>query len=735
MATSSPVIGPVLKKDFPEIQEVARVLNFFTSKNTIIGAVGKTETFTEEKGFLADSSFFKIFNYQFIEGNAPHTLDEPNTVVISSLIAKKLFGNEKALNKSMKIGSNAGTFNYTIKGVFNEKFGKSHLKPAFIVNLNSGGLGAFARNDTEWGGNNFIHTYLKLSPNSNPANLEAKFPAFLQKYTGNRLKEMGMKKQLILQKMQDIHLYSKGIDAQIGKVSDISFLNILLTIAFFIQLIACINFVNLSTARSVRRAKEVGVRKAIGANKSSLIGQFLSESLLISFLSIFLALPIVYFLTPFLNTLTDSSLIFNPFAELEIIAIALVLAIITGLLAGIYPALYLSNFKPVAVLKGIFKFDLASIYLRKGLVVFQFSVAIMLIVSVFVISKQLSHIQNQNLGFNQMQKIVISFPTEQSMTQYIAFKNELLTQKEVKNIGGTTYYPSANILQDNLLYKLGETMDQGILVKNNGIEPDFLKALNIEIIAGRNLTMADTSNQVVINEKALKNMKLDLATVVGTDLFSGPKDQQRRFTVVGVHKDYNNNSLKKEVDPLVSYLDIYPDYAIVDLQKADFKEFISKSEQVWKKLIPNAPFEFTFLDEDIQRQYIAEQTLGKIINSFTTIAILISCLGLFGLAMFTAEQRTKEIGVRKVLGATVLNITTLLSKEFLKPVILAILIASPIAYFILKNWLNGYAYKISLGLGYFILAGVAAILIALFTVGYQAVKAAIVNPVESLKTE
>ncbi len=734
-ATSSPVIGPMLKKDFPEIQEMARVLNFFTSKNTILGTVGKTVTFTEEKGFLADSSFFKIFNFQFVEGSSSHALDQPNTVVISTAIAKKLFGTEKAMGKSMKIGSNAGTLNYTIKGVFNENFRKSHFKPAFIVNLNSGGLGDFARKDTEWGGNNFIHTYLKLSPNSNSSNLEAKFPAFLQKYAGARLKEMGMKKQLILQKMTDINLYSKGIGGQIGKVSDISFLNILILIAFFIQIIACINFVNLSTAHSVRRAKEVGVRKAIGADKSSLIGQFLSESLVISFISIFLALPIVFFLTPFLNTLTDSSLIFNPFVESKIILIALVLALITGLLAGIYPALYLSNFKPVAVLKGIFKFDLASVYLRKGLVVFQFTVAIMLIVGVFVISKQLSHIQNQHLGFDQKQKIVISFPTEQAMTQFNAFKNELLSQKEVKSVGGTTYYPSSNILQDNLLYKSGETLDQGILIKNNGIEPDFLKALNIQIIAGRNLTMADTNNQVIINEKALIAMHLDLATVIGTDLYSGAKDQQKKFTVVGVHKNYNNNSLKKEIDPLISYLDIYPDYAIVDLLTADFKGFISKSEQIWKKLIPEAPFEFTFLDEDIQRQYIAEQTLSKIINSFTTIAILISCLGLFGLAMFTAEQRTKEIGVRKVLGATVLNITTLLSKEFLKPVILAILIASPISYLILKNWLNGYAYKISLGFEYFVFAGFGAVIIALLTVSYQAIKAALMNPVKSLKTE
>lgn len=734
-ATSSPVIAPTMKKVFPEVQEYTRVLNFFTSKSTILGVEGKTETFTEEKGYLVDSTFFKVFDYSFIEGSSEHSLDAPYTAVLSTEIAKKLFGNQKAINQRIKIGNNINTTTYTVTGVFDETNSKSHFQPKFLVNLNSGGLGDFARNDTEWGGNNFMYAYLKLSPHVNPSQLEAKFPSFLKKYGEKRIVELGMKKQLFLQKITDIHLYSRDIKGQMDKVSDISFLYILLTIAGFIQLIACINFVNLTTARSVRRAKEVGVRKAAGAYRYALIGQFLGESLLIAFIAIFLALPIVYLLLPFLNSLTDSSLIINVLKDFDILIITILLALTTGLFAGIYPAIYLSNFLPVSVLKGTFKFNPASVLLRKGLVVFQFSIAIMLIIGVLVIAKQLDFIQNKDLGFEQKQKMVIPLPNIQAQRQFYAFKNELLSQKEIKNLGGTTYYPSRRILEDMRVFKAGGNMNQGYLMKNNGVEIDFFKVMGIKLLAGRNLTSSDTTNQIILNEKAVKDLKLTIETAVGTQVFRGSGNEISSFTVIGVHKDYNNNSLKADIDPMLTYLDIYPDYAILDVQTSDYTGLLAKIEQIWKKLIPEAPFEYSFLDADIQQQYLSEQTLRKIINSFTLIAILISCLGLFGLAMFTAEQRTKEIGVRKVLGASVFNIATLLSKEFLKPVIVAVIISSPLAYYFMNQWVEGFVYHTNLGAESFVIAGILVMLIALLTVSYQAIKAALMNPVKSLKTE
>ena len=734
--TVSPPIVPTMQKDFPEVEAHTRVIAFFNVKNNIVGVEGNTSTFSESKGYLVDSTFFKIFNYRFIEGSPEHSLDAPYTVVLSSITAKKLFGNQKAINKRIQLRNTTIPTTLTVTGVYDETFGKSHFRPTFLVSLNSGGLGEYARNSTEWAGSNFACGYIKLKPNTNPDKLEAKFPALLKQYGAKRLAELGMKKQLSLQPITDINLYSKGIvDGQLDTVSDISFLNMLLIIAAFIQLIACINFVNLTTARSVRRAKEVGVRKVVGAVRSSLIGQFLGESMLIALIAIFLALPIVQLLLPFLNSITDGNVSIDITKNFDIILLTVVIALITGLLAGIYPALYLSNFKPVSVLKGVFKLNPTSILLRKGLVIFQFSIAIILIIGVLIISEQMSFMQTKDLGFNQSQKIILSLPNEQAQAQFYALKNELLTQKEVKSVGGTTYYPSTKILSDMLIFKSGGSRDEALLVKSNGLEQDFFKTLGVKLIAGRNFTPSDTTNQIVLNEKAVTALKLDMKTVIGTQIFSGSGSDMQTLIIIGVHKDYNNNSLKTDIDPMMSYLDNTPDYAILDVQTNDYASFFANTEKIWKKIAPSAPFEFTFLDEDIQRQYTQENTLKKVVNSFTAIAILICCLGLFGLAMFTAEQRTKEIGVRKVLGASVFSITTLLSKEFLKPVLVAFLIASPIAYLAMNNWLQGFVYHINIGWKSFAVAGVCTLLITLFTVSYQAIRAALANPVKSLRTE
>ena len=734
--TVSPPIVPTMQKDFPEVEAYTRVIAFFNVKNNIVGVEGNTQTFSENKGYLVDSTFFKIFNYRFVEGAAEHSLDAPYTVVLSSIMAKKLFGNQKAINKRIQLRNTTTPTTLTVTGVYDETFGKSHFRPTFLVSLNSGGLGEFARSSTEWAGSNFACGYIKLKPNTNPDKLEAKFPALLKQYGAKRLAELGMKKQLFLQPITDINLYSKGIiDGQLDTVSDISFLNMLLIIAAFIQLIACINFVNLTTARSVRRAKEVGVRKVVGAIRSALIGQFLGESMLIALIAIFLALPIVQLLLPFLNSITDGNVSIDITKNLDIILLTVAIALITGLLAGIYPALYLSNFKPVSVLKGVFKLNPTSILLRKGLVIFQFSIAIILIISVLVISEQMSFLQTKNLGFNQSQKIVLSLPNEQAQAQFYALKNELSKQKEVKNVGGTTYYPSTKILSDMLIFKSGGSRDEALLVKSNGLEQDFFKTLGVKLIAGRNFTPSDTTNQIVLNEKAVTALKLDMKTVIGTQVFSGSGNDMQTLIIIGVHKDYNNNSLKTDIDPMMSYLDTTPDYAILDVQANNYASFFANIEKIWKKTAPSAPFEYTFLDEDIQRQYTQENTLKKVVNSFTAIAILICCLGLFGLAMFTAEQRTKEIGVRKVLGASVFSITTLLSKEFLRPVLVAFLIASPVAYFAMNQWLQGFAYHINIGWKNFALAGICTTLITLLTVSYQAIRAALANPVKSLRTE
>ncbi len=734
-ATSSPPIAMGMKLDFPEVVAATRIVYFTDGGDNLLSVVGSDNSFYQSNGYLVDSTFFQVFTYKFTEGKPLHSLDEPYTVVLSSAMAKKLFGSNEALNQQISIGNRFSADTFRVTGVFDESRGKSHLQPHFIMSMNSGGIGEFVRTNNQWAGQNFIYTYVKLNPHADEALLESKLPAFLERHGADNLRELSMKKHLHLQKVTDIHLYSAGITNQIDKVSNARFLYLLLTIAFFIQLIACVNFINLTTARSVRRAREIGVRKVAGAVKSSLIGQFLGESVLISFIAVSLAVPAVLLLLPLFNTLTEGAITIGSFNDPVVIAVIIILGIATGLLAGIYPALYLSRFKPVSVLKGTFSFKPSSALLRKGLVVFQFVIAIVLIISVIVISRQLNFIQSQDLGFNQKQKLIIPFQNEASQQNFTAFNNELKKLKDVTAVTGCVYYPSLKVLSDLAVYKSGQDMNSAKLLKINQVHEDYFRVMGIPLLAGRQLRTSDTSGQVIVNEKALKVLGISKDAAAGTHVYADFEGNHNDFEIVGVTKDYNYSSLKEEVQPLMAFYTSRPSYMILETTGNNYKSLLSDIGATWKKTIAGSPFEYSFLDEEIQKQYTEEATLRKISNSFTMLAILISCLGLFGLAMFTAQQRVKEIGVRKVLGASVSGIVSMLSKDFLKLVFVSIFVASPIAWWAMHKWLEDFAYKINISWWVFVLAGTVALLIALVTVSFQAIKAAIANPVKSLRTE
>src|SRR5688572_17328436 len=643
-AVASPPIAMGMKMDFPEVKAATRVVYFTNGGNNLLSIVGSDNSFYESKGYLVDSTFFQVFNYKFIEGRPLHSLDEPYTVVLSSAVARKLLGSNEALNQQIKIGSDT----FRVTGVFDETWGKSHLQPHFIMSMNSGGIGEFVRTNNQWAGQNFVYTYVKLNPNADAAQLESKLPAFLERHGADNLRELSMKKQLHLQKVADIHLYSAGITNQIDKVSNARFLYLLLTIAFFIQLIACVNFINLTTARSVRRAREICVRKVAGAVKSSLIGQFLGESVLISFIAVLLAVPAVMLLLPLFNTLTGGTITVDAFKDPVVIAVIIILGIATGLLAGIYPALYLSRFSPVSVLKGTISFKPSSALLRKGLVVFQFVIAIVLIISVIVISRQLNYMQTQDLGFNQKQKLIIPFQNQESRQNFTAFNNELKKLKDVTAVTGCVSYPSLTIGSDIGVYKSGQDMKSAKLLKINQVHEDFFKVMDIPLLTGRQLRPSDTSRQVIVNEKALQVLGIDKDKAAGTQLYFDFEGNHMDYEIVGVTKDYNYSSLKEQVQPLMTFYTSQPSYMIVEASSDNYKSLLADIGVTWKKIISGTPFEYSFLDEEIQKQYVEEATLRKISNSFTVLAILISCLGLFGLAMFTAQQRIKEIGVRKV---------------------------------------------------------------------------------------
>ncbi|MEO8403904.1 MAG: ABC transporter permease [Chitinophagaceae bacterium] len=735
-ATASPPIAMGMKEDFPEVVLATRIISVPDASNNLLSAAGSSETFYESNGYVVDSTFFQMFDYKFIEGKPFHSLDEPYTVVLSSAVAKKIFGKEPALGKQINVANKDGATLLKVTGVFDETYGKTHLDPHFIMTMNSGGVGDFVHNNQQWAGQNFVFSYVKLNPKADVAGLQAKLPAFLDKHGSENLRQLGMTgtKHLFLQKMTDIHLHSKGVANQISKVSDAQFLYLLLTIAFFIQLIACINFINLTTARSLRRAREIGVRKVVGAMKSSLIGQFLGESVLISFIAILLAVPILILLLPFLNNLTEGSITVSALFSPVVVMIIVALGLVTGLLAGIYPAIYLSGFKPVSVLKGAFSFRSSSVVLRKSLVVFQIVIAIVLIISVIVISGQVRYMQNKDLGFDK-QRLIIPLQSEQAQQQYAALRNDIMQMKEVSGTAGCKFYPSTFITNDFGLYTAGHDMTWAKGTKINSADEHFFDLMNIKVLLGRNLNPGDTSNQCVANETLLRQLDIPKETAVGTKVYNEYDNYKQEYVIVGVINDYNFNSLKEDVRPLVTFYSNKPAYLVVQGKTDNYASIIAGIGTDWKKLVPSTPFEYSFLDQDVAKQYQGEQTIRKISNSFTILAILISCLGLFGLAMFTAQQRIKEIGVRKVLGASVTGIVSMLSKDFVKLVLISLVIASPVAWWMMTKWLGDFAYRFPISWWIFALAGVIAMLIALATISFQAIKAAVANPVKSLRTE
>jgi putative ABC transport system permease protein len=518
-----------------------------------------------------------------------------------------------------------------------------------------------------------------------------------------------------------------------------SFLSILLLIAGLIQLIACINFMNLSTARASKRAREVGVRKVIGAGKKDLVKQFIGESLLLSLIAVLLTLPLLWIGIPYLNEITKADIQFTLIRDWRAGLLLAGLVLTTGLIAGSYPAFYLSAFSVVKVIKGNLTSHISAIGIRKSLVVFQFVLSIVLITGIIVIYYQLHYINNRDLGFEKDQRLIFTFHTEDSKKQMQSFTDGLLQLAEVKAVSKTNNYPGQFVFNDIGLFPEGGNMQAS---KNSQfIQTDefFAKTAGIKIFSGRDFRLND-EGKVLVNETFLKELGLKAENAEGTKLYSkqGENDPMIIYEIAGAMKDFNYNSLRENVRPFMLVYNKNGEnlsHLMIAVNSNNYKALLDKMGNVWRSYLPLVPFEYRFLDEEVQRQYDSEITLSRIINSFALIAILISCLGLFGLSAFTAEQRIKEIGIRKVLGAGVFNLTTLLSKDFLKLVAISMLIATPVAWWALNKWLQAFAYKVDITWWMFAAAGIIAILIAMLTVSFQAIKAAIANPVKSLRTE
>ncbi len=687
------------------------------------------------KGAYAGVDFFSMFSYKLLQGSSRTALSDFSDIAISRNMAQNFFGSsEAAFGKSVSLERSQNNFiNFRVNAVFENLPANSSQKFDFLINWqflldsvkNDVGLTSLFYYEVP------LQTYVMLKPGTDPAAVNMKIKDFLTPYKPTDKAQFRV--ALGMTRFDKMYLYNHFEN---GKPSGgrIEYVDIFTIVAIFILLIACINFMNLTTARSVKRAKEVGIRKTVGAVRSKLIIQFLCEAILLSFLSAVVSLFLVRLTLPAFNELTGKQLSLSALHSFFWWMI-LLLVLITGILSGSYPALFLSSLNPIKVFKGSIKFSWSALWFRKGLVIFQFSISILLIIGAIVVSRQVNYVQAQDLGYNRENLIYIPIEGELGR-KFDVFKQELYRLPGIKSLTHR-YYLFSNIQEDNTpdISWPGKDPKRNDVVNVDGVGYEFVKTMGLGLIQGRDFSKdfpTDTTN-FIINEKALR--MIGYKNPIGKSLTL----DGRRGKIIGLIKDFNFGSLQYPISPLVLYMSDVANgdaqFALIRSQPGQMKEAIASLQQVHRQLDPRHPFTYQFCDQEYQRLYRNEQLIGKLSDGFALLAIVISCLGLLGLAMFTAEQRTKEIGIRKVLGASAGNIVVMLSKDILKLVIISALLASPFALLTMNQWLQHFAYRISISAWLFIGAGFFALFIALSTISFQALKAALANPVKSLKTE
>ena len=729
----APPFGPLLKNDFPDIEKITVLL----PNGTSTFKYGE-KIFNETQGMFADENLFSFFNIKVLRGNPANALSDPFSIMLTPEVAEKYFGKEDPINKVIRLDQQ---FQFKVTGIFEKLPGNSHWHADHLLSFNTLKDSAIygEKNLKTNFGNNSFYTYLLLPQKYNTSILERQFPAFIDKNmppAKNGKSKTSDFTRLTLQKLTDIHLKSH-LDSEIGQNGDIKKVYIFSAIALFILLIACINYMNLSTARSSLRAREIGVRKVVGARKSELIAQFLIESVLVTWLALLLALVITALALPALNKISGQQIPIDLLLQRQILVPLILAPFIVGVLSGIYPALFMSSFKPITVLKGLFKVSGANVSYRTVLVVVQFSISIILIISTAIVFQQLKYMQKKNLGYDK-DYIVTLRNNPLLNNSYEGFRRELLQNPNIKEAGRSSRIPTGRLLNSrDALIQVGNSMAPA----NTGFkfvaaDHDFVPTYGIKIVAGRNFSRdfgTDTAS-FIINEAGLASLGLKNAN----DLLGRPfKYGRTNGKVIGIMKDMHFESLHQKIVPLLLEHPASPNYGTISikLNGKNIPSALSYIEKVWKKYLPEVPYQYTFLDERFNQLYEAELKQGTIFTIFAFIAIFIACLGLFGLSAFTITQRVKEIGIRKVLGATTGNIVSLLSGDFLTLVIVAAIIAFPIAWYTMHKWLQDFAYRINIPWWIFIVAGILAAMIAFITISFQAIKAALSNPVKNLRTE
>jgi len=700
----------------------------------------KNISFREQNINYTEGNFFEFFSFPLVSGT-PADLKSPDVAFISQSSAKKYFGEESPIGKTLQLFNQFGDRAYTIKGVYKDIGEESDIRYDMVFSLetlkNKANLNGNTWADLDNLDNQYINMYLELSPNTDYKAVEKKFTALRR--------EFQIEKDAIIFRLQpasEIHLAkSSGDDLQ--HTGNTRYVFMLIGIAFLILLIAWFNYVNLSTANAIKRANEVGVRKVIGATRTNLIALFMTESILVNLLAFIVGIVLVYLLQPLFNNLIGKNLNFTSLFLDPIWVIGLSMIVLGSVASGIYTALSLSGFKPIETLKGKITKTTGGVLLRKSLVVVQFSISVALIISTIIVFHQLRFMQKENLGFNASQLLGIPAPDMGRDSTYQqrkeAYQNEVAQQSFVQDYCTSGSGPGRgfNFATDGFTSSKSKPGTETKSFAFAIIGEKYLPVYNIQLKSGRNFTAAETrvewndNDKILINEKAAKELGFENA---GEALTTKIKWDERYLQIVGVVKDYHHEGLQKSIVPMIFYPSQVNDLT-VKLTAENIKDKISSLEKIYKKYFNGNPFEYYFIDEFFNRQYKSEMQFGKIFTSASLLAILIACMGLLGLSIFTVESRTKEIGIRKTLGASITSITSLLSKDFLKLVFIAIIVASPVAYYFMHKWLQDFAYKVNIGLWVFVVAGVLVISVALLTVSFQAIKAAVANPVKSLRTE
>lgn len=736
VANTASAMGPTMQQDYSAVEKVVR---FWRLRSDVMLRF-EEKKFHEHGFYFADGAVFDVFTFPLKSGDPRKALKDPYTMVITEEMAEKYFGDADPIGKVISLDN---SLDFKVTGVLHKIPRNSHFNFNFLASMASFEELAphYFRNLGVWFNKGF-YTYLLLQENTDISGLENQFPAFVEKYMAESFSVVtnsSYEVDLNLEPLTDIYLRS-NLQSQLEPVSDMRYVYIFSGIAFIILLIACINFMNLATARSTRRAREVGVRKVLGAFRPQLITQFVCESTFLSIIALSLALGMVDVLLPFFNNLAGKALTMGYFSNTFTGIATIGIALFVGLLAGSYPSFFLSAFHPVKVLSGLSKSGSPSQpLLRKALVVFQFAVSIALIVCTAIISNQLNFIQNKKLGFDKEQLVVMPIKSGNMRRSYETIKSELLQYPNLLGVTAASGLPGQRLPADSYPVFLEGKDGENWVIQTTMVDHDFVETMGIKLTAGRDFSKefpTDASSGFILNETAVKALGWDEPLGKKITWEGDGPNGKKEGQVIAVVEDYHYQSLHQIIEPLI--LHIKPNRfstIAVRIQAANVTETLAFLKDTWSKFDPQNAFEYSFLDEDLTNKYRSEIKLGKIFTYFSSLAIFIACLGLFGLASFTAEQRTKEVGIRKVLGATVANVTSLLSKDFIKLVLLANLIAWPIAWNVMNLWLEDFAYRTHIGWWVFVMSGGLALVITLLTVSWQAIKVAIANPVKSLRYE